>query len=244
MRKPWWALLLVAALAPLCSYAGAKPSAKLDPRSETALFTGMTRLFQVILGVDDANLDRIETGPRDLARQRAAARREGIPLTPREFQRPSPPPELDAAPIYAQLTRLLKEKPLDSKLEEAASRLGSRYSYGPEDVAAARKLLSDRQDVVALVHHATDRPYCDFRRDWSLGSSLTFPEYAPARSAARLLRTESYLLVLDGRYREAVANQARGFRVAADVAPDGMLIAYLVGIACDAITLAGMEDLL
>jgi hypothetical protein len=36
MRKPRWALLLVAALAALSGRAGAKPSEKLDPRAEAA----------------------------------------------------------------------------------------------------------------------------------------------------------------------------------------------------------------
>src|SRR5437588_12099256 len=55
----------------------------------------------------------IEDGPRALALQRAAARREGIPLSPKELQAPLQPPEQNAATIYIRLTRLLKEKPLD-----------------------------------------------------------------------------------------------------------------------------------
>lgn len=205
---------------------------------------GMTRLFQALLGVRESDLHRIETAPRDLARQHVAARREGIPLTPREFQRSSPPPHLDAAPVYEQLTRLLKDKPLDQSLEIAASRLGSRYAWTPSDLAAAGALLDSRPEVLALVHQASDRPQCVFRRDWSLGPSLTFPEYTVARGAARLVRTESYLMALDGRYREAIAHQSRGFRIAAHLAPDGVIISYLVGIACEAITLAGFEDIL
>jgi hypothetical protein len=94
------------------------------------------------------------------------------------------------------------------------------------------------------VHQATDRPQCAFRRDWSQGPAMKFPEFATLRSAARLLRVESILLALDGRYAEAVENQARGFRIAAHIAPDGTLIACLVAVACEAITLAGLEDIL
>lgn len=134
-------LLVLASIAPgngVWSKPTRKPEKKLTPREQATLEDGLFKvlagLLQIGAGASEANLNRIETGTRDLARQRAAAQREGIPLTPKEFQRPSPPPELDAAPIYEQLTRLLKEKPLD----ETALRLGSRYQYGPEDVAAAR----------------------------------------------------------------------------------------------------------
>lgn len=243
--------LVAAALAfggPVAAKPARKPPKKLTAREqaalEDALFKLLAGMLQIGAGASDENLHLIETGTRDLARQRAAARREGIPLTPKEFQRPSPPPDQDAAPIYEQLTRLLKEKPLDPKGEDAASRLGSRYQYTAEDVAAARNLFADRQDVVTLAHQATDRPQCVFQRDWSLGPSLLFPEFAPARAAARLIKAESYLLALDGRYPEAIANQARGFRIATHMAPDGALIGYLTDIACEAITLRGMQDIL
>jgi hypothetical protein len=252
MCKRWSTLFLILVLVAPGSQVWAKPTPKpakkLTPREQAALEEGLFKflagLLQIGAGASAGNLELIETGPRDRARQRAAARREGIPLTPQEFQRPSPPPEQDAAPIYEQLTRLLKEKPLDEKLELSAERLGSRYQYGTEDVAAARKLLADRQDVMALVHQATDRPQCVFQRDWLRAPSLLFPEFAPMRAAARLLKVESYLLALDGRCAEAVANQTRGFHLAAHAAADGTLIANLAALACEAITLQGMEDIL
>jgi hypothetical protein len=200
MRKRWIVLsLIIASMAPgsrVWAKPAPKPASKLSPREEAALeeaiFKLMAGLLQVGAGASESNLNLIETGTSDLARQRAAARREGIPLTPREIQRPSPPPALDAAPIYEQLTRLLKEKPLDEKLEAAAQRLGSRSQYGPEDVAAARKLLADRQDVMTLVHRATDRPQCVFQRDWSPGLYSRSPSIArsalpPGSSAYRAI---------------------------------------------------------
>src|SRR5689334_4814487 len=46
---------------------------------------------------------QIVSGPRDLALQRAAARREGLPLTPVQLQAGAPPEALNAAPVYARL---------------------------------------------------------------------------------------------------------------------------------------------
>lgn len=190
----------------------------------------------------------VATGPQDLARQKAAARREGIPLTPAELRLPSPPPDQDAAPIWERLTRLLREKPLDDHAEAGAEAAAIRLATGArrsaEDAAAIRKLLADRQDGMTLVHQAVDRPRCVFQRDWALGPSLLFPEYAVLRDAARLLRIESVLLAYDHHYREAIANQEHGFRIAEHLSTDRLLICFLVARTCDRITLAGMEDIL
>ncbi len=59
-----------------------------------------------------------------------------------------------------------------------------------------------------------------------------------------MLQTESYLLARDGKYSEAVATQALGFRVADHAASDHVLIACLVGYACESITLTGMQSIL
>jgi len=184
----------------------------------------------------------IAAGPSSLAREEASARQEGIPLNAGELQRPLPPPSQNAAPLYVRLTRLLHDKPLH--LPKYAEGMNAFRTYTPEQIAAVRKILAARQDVMTLVHQAADRPQCVFVRDWSKGLDLTFPEYQPMREAARLVETESYLLARDGRYAEAVSNQARGFHIAKHAASDPVLISYLVGNACESITLAGMQSIL
>ena len=181
-------------------------------------------------------------GPAHLAREKASARQEGIPLTAAELQKPLPPPSRKTAPLYVKLTKLLHDKPLG--LPKYAEGMDAFHSYTPAQVAAVRRTLAARQDVIMLVHQAADRPQCVFVRDWAKGADLMFPEYQPMREAARLLKTESYLLARDGRFQEAVTDQARGFRVAEHAASDSVLIAYLVGIANDAITLSGMQSIL
>ncbi len=218
-----------------------KPSTKI---TEESLFPVLMGLMQAAGGASVENFQKIETGSADLARVRAAARREGIPLTPKKFQRPAPPVELNAAPIYERLISLRKMKPLDPKLEEMALHLSSRYPYGPDDVAAARKLLAERQDMLTLAHQAMERPFCMFQKDWSQGSAIMFPEFAAVREATRLLSIESHLLALDGHLEAAIANQSRGFRAAAHIGSEGTLIGYLAGIACESITLNGLQDIL
>ncbi len=184
----------------------------------------------------------IAAGPANLAREEAAARQEGIPLTARQLQQPLPPPSQNAAPLYTKLTALLHDKPLH--LPKYAEGMDAFHTYTPEQIAAVRRTLAERQDVMTLVHQAADRPKCVFVRDWSKGLDLTFPEYQPMREGARLIKTESYFLARDGHYKEAVVNQARGFHIARHAASDPVLISYLVGNSSETITLSGMQSIL
>ena len=181
-------------------------------------------------------------GPASLAREEAAARREGIPLTAQALQQPLPPAGQNAAPLYTKLTKLLHDKPL--RLPKYAEGMDAFHSYTPAQIAAVRQTLAARQDVMTLVHQAADKPRCVFVRDWSQGVKLNLPEYQPMREAARLIKTESYLMARDGHYQEAVANQARGFRIAEHAESDHVLLAYLVGIASESLTLNGMQSIL
>ena len=107
-----------------------------------------------------------------------------------------------------------------------------------------QKIYDSRPEVWGLLHQATDRPQCVWTRDWTQGFGVLFPEFQQMREAARLVNTETFLLAARGKYVEAVRNQARGLRVAEHAASDPVLISYLVGNACEAITLNGMRGLL
>ncbi len=187
---------------------------------------------------------QIERGSRDLALQRAAARREGLLLTLHDLQAPLPPPRRNAAPVYLRMTRVLKERPLDPKIERVMASRRVRVAHSEEEIAAARRMLSQRPDVVELAHEAASKPECVFRRDWSRCLLLEFPEFATMREAARLLSAESYLLAREGRYREAIANEAHVFRIADHANSGPNAISQLVGMACDTIALIGMENVL
>jgi hypothetical protein len=235
-------LLIATGVAILASAAQGAPPKRFDPDDPVSLLNHFRDI--VASGEFVAYFRQVENGRRELDRQRALARREGIPPTARELRWPAVPPEEDAAPIYVRLTALLREKPLDPEAESIASSLGTRYLHTPEEIDRVRRLLAERRDVMDLVYQATDRARCVFRRDWSLGPALRLPEYPGMRTATRLLRAESTLMAREGRYEEAIANLTRGFRIAEHAAGDPVIIGFLVGTACDAITLAGMEDLL
>jgi hypothetical protein len=186
---------------------------------------------------------QIEAGPHDLAVQLAAASREGILLKLGDLQPALPSPERNAAPIYVQLANLLKAKPLDPATDKVRGSLGVRVLHSPEEVDAVRRMLSERKDVMQLVHEAASKPECVFRRDWSRGLLLEFPENATMREAARLLSAESYFLAQQGRYSDAIANQTQVFRVAQHPTAVPVAICQLVAMSCDAMALAGMENI-
>lgn len=181
-------------------------------------------------------------GPENLAREEALARKAGMALGPDQIQLPLPLASQNAAPLYAKLALLLKQQPLG--LPKYAEGIDAFHSYTPAQIAAVRRTLAARQDVMMLVHEAADKPQCVFVRRWDDPDSVTFPEYQPLREAARLLKTESYLLARDGKYQQAITNQQRGFRVAEQAASDPILLAFLVGAACDSVTLSGMQSIL
>lgn len=189
---------------------------------------------------------KIAAGPAALARERALARREGIAVFPAQLNRPLPPPDQNAAPLYLRLDALRRAKPLYGKpgLPLYAQSLSAHLAYTPEQIIRVRQAVDARQDVFALLHQAADRPQCVFARDWAK-DPFAFPsQSAGLRESARELRTESVLLAEEGRYPEAVVNQTRGFRLAEHAASDPTLISYLVAQAMDAIATSGMQDIL
>jgi hypothetical protein len=242
MKPTQRTLLLVLAAGAALIAAAPRPEAAATLPRDTREF--VRQFGKLLKGQADEVLRQIERGPRDLAAQRAAARREGIPLKPVDLQAPLPPADRNAAPIYVQLMRLLQEKPLDAETDPIRGSLSVHVAHPMEAVARVQKLLTERQDVMALVHEAAGKPECVFQRDWSRGTLMEFPGFATMREAARLLKAESFFLAREGRFQEAIDNQVLGLRIANHAAGEPGLIAQFVSVACQAIALSGMENIL
>jgi len=183
----------------------------------------------------------IAAGPASLARERALAQGEGIAVFPAQLNRPLPPDDQNAAPLYLKAEALRRGK---LRLPNYAETLSARYAYTPEQLSRIQKIYDDNPEVFALLHQATDRPLCVFPRDWTK-DAFAFPsQFAGLRESARELRTESVLLAERGRFPEAILTQTRGYRLAQHTASDPTLISYLVAEAMEAITTSGMQDIL
>ena len=238
--------LAFCALLPL-SWSGAacaKPA--VPPAGRSAFYADAKHELATLEHSQDDSLaatrEQISHGTDSLASEQNAVKEDGISLDPARLQAPLPPPDQNAAPLYAKLMQLLKDKPLN--LPDYADGMSTRHAYTDAQIAAAQKIYDSRQDVWELVHQAADKPQCVFARNWALGPALTFPEFPTVREGARLLETEAYLLAHQGKYEAATQAGARGLRLAGHAGSDPSLISYLVGCACDAIALQSFSGIL
>src|SRR5579872_293860 len=178
-----------------------------------------------------------------LTAAREQARQAGLPAAVDELQQAIPPTGRNAAPLYRELTALMKARPAVGDDKVALAGVGRR-PLTPKQVMQLRSAFAHRSDIGALIHRAAGMPDCVFSRSWRQGAAMQFPEFAVMRSAARWLSAESALQLYDGRPIEAIRTAALLFGVADHAANDPMLIAYLVSVAIDAIAYAGMERIL
>lgn len=171
------------------------------------------------------------------AEEKLLAHKAGIALTPAELSdsQAAVPKDQDAAPIYAEIAAELERNPLTASQSDLLEGKALSPTATLADQEAARKALDEIKPLLALIHRAAALPGCRFRRDWSQGADMLFPEYARFRRLARILSAEAQLLSAQGRVHEAVATAALVLRMARHAASDPVLIAYLVAAAIDAI---------
>ena len=221
-------LSLLVGLALLTTTAQAAP-----PKPDFTNLPGYIRALNRSQGPQAIAIRRqIADGPVSLARERVAWATIGIPLDPKTV--PLVPTDQDAAPLWAQWNTLRLNHP---QLPMYADSLSANYAYSPEQLVRFQKFFDDNREAMDALHQAADRPFFT-------GVNSDFTKYAMLREAARELRSESYLMAHQGHYAEAVTDQARGFRIAKQIAFRPTLLGYLVGNAIDAITLSGMRDIL
>lgn len=175
----------------------------------------------------------------------ANAKRAGLVVSMAEMQAKLPPASENAAPLYTQLNKLLREKPLAPQ-DEIINSLSSNSIPSAKQLSEARAALARRSDVMRLVHAAATRPRCVFVRDWTNPDpgAVLFPELATIRNSARYLTAESLAMAADGQGAAAVRNEALGFQIAQHGDSDHTVISYLVDLAVNAITLAGMQRII
>ena len=183
----------------------------------------------------------VAAGPAALARERAQARNEGLAVFPAQLNRPLPPDDRNAAPLYLRAAALRRSR---VRLPNYAETLSARFAYTPAQLDRIQKIYDDNPDVFALLRLATDKPQCVFTRDWAKDTFNFPPQAAGFRETARELRTEGVLSAERGRYVEAVATENRVYRVAQHAAAEPTLISYLVAEAMDSIASSGMQDVL
>jgi hypothetical protein len=179
--------------------------------------------------------------PYNLRTEQAAARAAGIPLTPAEFSQVEPPANQNAVSTYLELGKLLDAHRADETKIWTSPSDGTGV-VPKANTEALKHLVASRSDISRVVHAAVAKPHVFVRHD---GDSVELYRYlAPMREAAVWIRRESLMLSREGQPVEAVRHQALGFRVANQASEVPNLIACLVGLASEDMTLKGLENIL
>jgi hypothetical protein len=171
---------------------------------------------------------------------------KGVPLVAARLQGPLPPATRDAGPIYKQIAAQIAAHPPAGDDLLVTNGLRSNHILTTNETNKIHSALQRQAKLMALIHTAAQRPECDLRIDWSNRNpaAVLFPDFRNIRMGTRALSVESYDLASRGRMREAVKNQALGFQLADHAYTGKTIVATLVAVACDAITLEGMRKLL
>jgi hypothetical protein len=186
-----------------------------------------------------------ETSHRQLVHEEQLAEREGIPLSRSSLMDVKPPAAQDAGPIYEQLRTIWKGRANDED-NIILSNVCQSHSPTPAEMSSARLALKRQAHALTLIHQAASRPHCVLQIHWEMQNpaDIQYPQLAIVRRSTRFLEAESIVMASDGRYSDAVRNAALGFKVAGQGANGKSAIAYLLGVACDAITLGAMRKIL
>lgn len=193
--------------------------------------------------VSTAQLSNAMRHPRYAETEREL-RAEGIPTRLADILGTPPAPAQNAAVIYRRLSNNLYT-PSPDEIHATEITLSSGKAQ-PADWSAARRFLAQHPDVVALSEAAACRPLCVVpRKDTGDPAGILLPELASMRRAARIVTIRSMVLAADGKPLDAVREETLGFHIAGHAKADtGIMITSLVGLACEAITLSGMENIL
>jgi len=185
----------------------------------------------------------IREGARSLPAELAAARREGLPLEPSDLRRKPPVPDSrNAAPFLREMAREYEQSravATDGDVLAALRRPGRTDA----DRDAARAVLARGSRMVDLAEKAAARPDCDMEKPYELGPDVTFPEFAAARQAARLLAMRAVLSSDARRLQAAFRDIATGYRLGHLVGREPVVIAMLVRIAVEAIMGRAFEQI-
>jgi hypothetical protein len=174
------------------------------------------------------------SGPSLLEKQREAARREGIPLTPDDL-RPSPPiPDSEnAGPLIKELTKRYNALPeTEQKAWDKTYDTFAKATDNSAARAAFRDSLTRYADLIQLAESAAECPHCDLAYDWNQGLNLELTEFAIVRRFGRLLAARSWLATDASSAWEDVARCARLGNL---MGQTPCLIAALVSVALHAI---------
>lgn len=106
----------------------------------------------------------------------------------------------------------------------------------------AAVLLRENKGVLDALRRASGYEGFDFDRDWDLGPRILFPEYAMSKSGVKMLSHQALISARAGNLNAALSDLRSAFQLGNTISREPTLIALLVGIANQSISLRGALD--
>jgi hypothetical protein len=204
-------------------------------RKRFVLWPWVTAAVLVAMGTAAWQNSDLGRASGDLERQRAAAKREGVPTEWADLYRLAPtlPDEENAAIPYGLAFDTLKKsgdfkgvklQPLILSIADGSAK--------PTDVAALKVALKTTESVLTLAKEGATRKGVFFNRQWEKGAALLFPEYSYARHLAQALVLRA---MLSDNPATATDDLRAAARIRAHIGSEPVLIAELManGIEAD-----------
>jgi hypothetical protein len=171
---------------------------------------------------------------RQLNRELEATRRAGIPLEPSQLESMvRVADEQNAAPLYRQAVRLVQDREVEKALKAVSDSSSPRATAAQR--AAGLAALRKVEPALKLVEAGAARPGCDFRREWTKGMYVLFPEFGPMKGFVKALGVRAREESRAGDWRKALRTLESAQRVAQHAGQEPILIGLLVQIACETI---------
>lgn len=175
--------------------------------------------------------------------ERELARREGIPLEPSDLFPDRPIDDSsNAAPILAEACAIINRAYEDADAGKAIEGLFATASE--TDVRVVAKLIEDVGPQLEAVIQAAKLPHCDFGKDYSVGTRITYPEFVGMRIAAKVLTSHAVLLSRAKRFDSAERNLKAAMRLAEFMAREPSAIAQMASTSPTAIVQSGLRKIL
>lgn len=168
-----------------------------------------------------------------VSEQLARAQEMHLPVKPADLKR-SVPDQENAAPLYTALFNPV------NKLSRTMSEAWTKKAK-PEAVLKAKKALATAPDLVPKIIEASQRPHCDFKKDYSLGAAVMFAEYAPMRVMVKILLFQAVEASKAGNWQQSLSLVAAANRIERHLQEEPSMIGQLVAISSESMIHRAIE---
>ena len=182
-----------------------------------------------------------------LAARVKAMRDAGEPTTMVELAKtyPDPPKGQNAAPLFNQAFKLMKERGDDDAdhlpIVGTVKLPAADDDFPPDMLAAIQDYLRGNAAILDLLRKGAERQGCKFDLNFEAGPGMLLPHLSSMRQGARLFALEAIVRTETGKPDAAAESLRTAFRLGHALRREPVLITALVRVACDAIAVGQVQ---